>query len=130
MHTRTRAAWEVHWSRRTLNIETDRLLDVTSEALPTRPLASVAPHLPGTSIPDTEETEVMHLRHLYSVRTRPELHTIDADAPDVTITTLIDGWQARARAQGRLLYDCAPCKITWLVAHDADTCPLGHDMGE
>lgn len=127
MSIKSRAAWEVHWSRPTPEPhETNRLLDVN--ALEALPRGIDRPHLPGTSIPDTEETEVMHLRHLYSVRTRPELHTIDPDSPDPGILAMIDGWQARARAQGRLLYDCARCKITWLVKHDADACPVGHHM--
>lgn len=102
----------------------ERLLDVNpQEALPR---GVERPHLPGAQVRETVEHEIEHMRHLYSVRTRPELHSIDPDAPDASITALLDGWHAIARAHGRLLYDCAPCRITWPVLPDATHCPTGH----
>lgn len=106
-----------------------RLLDVSPwEALPHRDVSTVTPHKPGvTGVRLTEtvvETELVQLRHLYDVRTRPHLY-FDGD-----VDTTVDAWHKIARDHGRLLYDCAPCKATWPIQADANTCPLGHDMGE
>lgn len=106
----------------------ERLLDVNpQEALPHRDVSTVTPHLPGATVSQhgsDAADEIALLRHLYSLRTRPELfHETDVDHS-------IGAWQQIARDNGRLLYDCHACHVTWPITDTADTCPAGHPTPE